>query len=260
MPLLEKVGKQIFWKSYFRIYDKLCDMGPYRKLLSRGVELLKPRSGGNYLDVASGTGNSTVAIWGRLRAIGGGEVTGIDSSTYGLAAAKEKYPPLEFPGLKFIFGDVDYPLPFETASLDGAFANNAMYLVRDPLLTLSEIHRVLRPGARFVMSNPVPQASPLEIIFEDARMRFREALGDYSVVSSGVIAASRFGKKFLVLLEFLPFQIALKRGAGGASNFIGETQWRKIIADLAESGHKFEIEAVEEAYAGQNTLFAMVRQ
>lgn len=259
MPEAVSIGKRMFWRAYFKIYDRLCDIKPYQKLIGRGVELLDVRGGGKYLDAASGTGNSTAAVWRKLQSLGGGRVRGIDTSTFGLEISEKKFPSQKFPGLKFAFGDIDQRLPYVDATFDGVFSNNAMYLAKDPLDTLREIYRVLKPRARFVMSNPKPKASPLAIILEDARMRFYEALGDHSRITAGILSVCRFGKKFFVLLSFLPFQIALKSGAGGASNFISEAQWRRIINDLALEGSAFEIVSVEDAYAGQNTLFAMVK-
>jgi SAM-dependent methyltransferase len=59
--------------------------------------------------------------------------------------------------------DANKPFPFPDANFDGAFALNMMYIARDPLRTLQEIHRVVKPGGLlfatfpfFFLENPEP--------------------------------------------------------------------------------------------------------
>ncbi len=46
------------------------------------------------------------------------------------------------------------PWPFPESSFDLVFANHALEHVEDVIATLSEVHRVLKPGGRFVMQVP----------------------------------------------------------------------------------------------------------
>ena len=50
--------------------------------------------------------------------------------------------------VEFLVGDFD-SLPFATNSVDHAFSMEAFYYAPDPLHTLEELHRVLRPGGTF---------------------------------------------------------------------------------------------------------------
>lgn len=47
-----------------------------------------------------------------------------------------------------------FPWPVEDASYDLVFANHFLEHMTDVLLTLGEVHRILKPGGRFVMQVP----------------------------------------------------------------------------------------------------------
>jgi ubiquinone/menaquinone biosynthesis C-methylase UbiE len=52
------------------------------------------------------------------------------------------------PQISFLRGDFD-ALPFETDSIDHIFSMEAFYYASDPVHTLEEIRRILRPGGTF---------------------------------------------------------------------------------------------------------------
>jgi len=244
---MKVLTQRLFWSAYFKIYDALCEIRPYQQSIQRGVSLLKIRPGGRYLDLACGTGNSTRAL--KRSEV---EVVGLDSSRDGLNIARDR-----FPGLRFIFGDFNRSLPFADCTFNGVFAHNALYLAKDPLRTLAEVHRILKPGGILVMSNPKAGASPLIILEEHLKTRYQDFCSSSQSAARIVPEAA---EKFGVFLAFLPFQIALKYKGGGAANFWDREQWQNLIDQLSRSGKKFSLLAVEPAYAGQNLTFALQKE
>jgi len=106
--------------------------------LGRGVlEWLAPQAGENILDLGCGDGQLTERI-----AAAGATVTGIDASPKMVAAARAR-------GVAVEEGSAEL-LPFADRSFDAVFSNAVLHWVRDQDAMMSEVHRVLRPGGRFV--------------------------------------------------------------------------------------------------------------
>ncbi len=229
-------GQKMFWSAYWKIYRSLTTVQPYKKTVKRGIELLNVKDGGSYLDLACGPGITSRGIKDAGKNL---NVLGLDYSKSGLAIARA-----ENPDIFFAVGDFNRPLPVKTESMDGVFANNALYLVKEPIVTLGYIHNILKPGGMFVMSTPKEGAKPFAIVKEHLRE------------SGGTLEPFRV---FALFLAFLPFQVALKESAGGAANFWSQAKWESVLADARLKGINFEIVAAEPSYADQNTTFALRR-
>jgi SAM-dependent methyltransferase len=76
--------------------------------------------------------------------------TGLDSSADAVAHAKAR-------GRNVIQAEADEPLPFDDAMFDGVVLKDLLEHVRDPVCTVREAHRVLRPGGRVFASSPDAQ-------------------------------------------------------------------------------------------------------
>lgn len=229
-------AQKIFWRAYWKVYGELCNIHPYRQLVKRGVELLEVKPKGRYLDLACGPGITSRGIKDAGKNL---NVLGIDYSKSGLAIARA-----DNPDIFFAVGDFNRPLPVKAKSMDGVFANNALYLAKDPITTLGYIHNILKPGGMFVMSTPKEGAKPFAIVKEHLRE------------SGGILEPFR---AFALFLAFLPFQIALKGSAGGAANFWSQDKWENVLANARSKGINFEIVVAEPSYADQNTTFALRR-
>lgn len=104
------------------------------------VELLAPQPGEAILDLGCGDG----ALTERLAAMGA-TLTGVDSSTAMLVAASRRGLRVferraEQLGLDGEFG----------GEFDAVFSNAALHWIRDAAGAIAGVHRVLRPGGRFV--------------------------------------------------------------------------------------------------------------
>lgn len=113
----------------------------------RAIALLKAPKGGHVVDLCCGTGD---LVFHLLRTDPTLRVSGVDFCEPMLAAARTRAQRSHAQDhISFVQGDV-MALPFEDRSFDGATMGFSMRNVVDIDATLREIHRVLKPGARFV--------------------------------------------------------------------------------------------------------------
>lgn len=106
--------------------------------LAGGVlEWLAPQQGEHILDLGCGDGQLTARI-----APSGAKVVGLDASPQMAAAARTR-------GIEVEEGNAE-SLPFADAAFDAVFSNAALHWVHDQEAMLAEVHRVLKPGGRFV--------------------------------------------------------------------------------------------------------------
>jgi demethylmenaquinone methyltransferase/2-methoxy-6-polyprenyl-1,4-benzoquinol methylase len=112
----------------------------------RAIALLAPPKGGTVLDLCCGTGD---VVFHLLRTDPTLDVTGIDFCAPMLDGARTRAPKEARGKATFVEGDV-MSMPFESDSFDGASMGFSLRNVVDLDQVLSEIHRVLKPGSRFV--------------------------------------------------------------------------------------------------------------
>jgi trans-aconitate methyltransferase len=106
--------------------------------LAGGVlEWLAPQHGERILDLGCGDGQLTQ----RIAATGAG-VAGVDADAKMVAAARSR-------GLVADEASAEQ-LPYPGASFDAVFSNAALHWVRDHDAMMAQVHRVLKPGGRFV--------------------------------------------------------------------------------------------------------------
>ena len=164
------------------------------------------------LDVGCGTGDL-----GRLAPPGGCVVYGVDGDPAVIEVAKayERATVCQLDSAR---------LPFEDTFFDGAVAKDVIEHVAVPANLAMEIHRVLRPGARLVVSVPMPKPS---VVWNDythvrgfTRFAIRQLLEDFGFrvlqISrmGSVPGAGRFG-----FLDWTPTLLRLPGLSGLARSF-----------------------------------------
>lgn len=124
-------------------YDKTNDLlsfGQAKLWRKKVLEKVDPQSGEKILDIAAGTGTSSMAL-----KLPGVEVVAADFSKGMLAEGKKRYPELEF-----VFADA-MKLPFKNNEFDVVTMSFGLRNVQDRDKALSEFLRVLKPGGRLVI-------------------------------------------------------------------------------------------------------------
>lgn len=124
-------------------YDKTNDLLSFgqshywRFRLKRAV---RPQAGQKILDIAAGTGTSSMALL-----VPGVKIVAADFSKGMLAEGRKRYPELEF-----VFADA-MKLPFQDAEFDVVTMSFGLRNVSDRKVALKEFYRVLKPGGRVVI-------------------------------------------------------------------------------------------------------------
>jgi demethylmenaquinone methyltransferase/2-methoxy-6-polyprenyl-1,4-benzoquinol methylase len=143
--------------SVAKKYDKTNDLlsfGQTKRWRGKVRKAVNPKAGQAILDLAAGTGSSSMAFRGE-----GIRVVASDFSNGMLAEGRLRHPELEF-----VFADATN-LPFKDAEFDATTISFGLRNVVDVQKALSEMHRVTKPGGRMVICEfskvPNPVLRPL---------------------------------------------------------------------------------------------------
>ncbi|HVR18764.1 MAG TPA: methyltransferase domain-containing protein [Polyangiaceae bacterium] len=126
------------------------------------LELAKVAPGSDVLDVCTGPG--TLAMQAALNAR---RVVGVDFSPRMLEELRRRAEVSGFRNIEAVEAD-GQALPFEDASFDGAFSMFGLIFFPDRAKGFRELHRVLRPGGRAVVSSwrPFEHVPPIKAAFD----------------------------------------------------------------------------------------------
>jgi len=156
----------VFGDSYEKVegYHAEADLG-----LGCGIptQYAGIEKGHHVLDLGSGAGNDCFVA----RSIVGetGKVTGLDFTDEMLVKANENRNKLGYTNVEFVKGDIE-EMPIPDNSVDVVVSNCVLNLVPDKNKAFSEIHRVLRTGGHFCVSDVVIKGDLPEKILYDAEM------------------------------------------------------------------------------------------
>ncbi len=196
-------------------FDLLALTDEYAQLMGLQVERLALQPGQRLVDLGCGTGNAVATV---VRALGttASELRidaldlvpeALDRARRNVAAAAAEVgvspPPIQFQTADLTLRDVPN-LPFAKASADAVLLSLVLPYVSEPGPLLEEVHRILRPGGRLVLSTLRP-----DVDMSGAVSRLREKLerGDTKLVEGW--GAARLGSalrdylnRAATLLEF----------------------------------------------------------
>ncbi len=142
-----------------RRYDLTNDVisgGQDRRWRREVVRALDPQPGERILDLAAGTGASSVP----LHEAGADDVP-CDFSVGMLAEGKRRHPELPF-----VAGDATH-LPFADQTFDAVTISFGLRNVSDPTAALQEMLRVTKPGGRLLICEfSTPTFAPWRLVYE----------------------------------------------------------------------------------------------
>ena len=124
----------------YDLTNTLLSFGQDRRWRGIVRDAVDPQSGQKILDLAAGTGASSVAF-----AKPGVKVIAGDFSKGMLAVGRKRHPEIEF-----VFADAT-KLPFKDNEFDAVTISFGLRNVNEPKAALSEMYRVLKPGGKLLV-------------------------------------------------------------------------------------------------------------
>jgi SAM-dependent methyltransferase len=143
------------------------------------IDWMAPRAGSRVLDIACGSGRTTLRIAERT----GCSVTGIDIHAAAIAEARSAAEQSGL-GARATFEQVDASrgLPFDDNSFDAMICIDAINHLPDRPAILRDWARVLKPGGILVFTDPIVVTG----ILTGEEMSIRSSIGFFLFVPSGV--------------------------------------------------------------------------
>ena len=123
-------------------YDRtnsVLSVGNSRRWRLATVRAVAPKPGERILDLAAGTGTSSVAL-----AKSGAEVVAVDFSQGMIDVGRKRHP-----SITFVLADATQ-LPFRDGEFDAVTISFGLRNIEDPKKALAEMYRVTKPGGRLV--------------------------------------------------------------------------------------------------------------
>ncbi len=221
-----------FWRKYFKVYDTLNLLIPYRDLLNNVVKELEIRKGEKIFEGGCGTGNLLLKIKKK-----GADVIGLDFSKEALDILKKKDNEANV-----ILGDLSKRIPFKDDYFDKVVLNNVLYLFpkNKQVGIIKELKRIIKPGGEIVIANPRKGWSPLKIY----KRGIKDNLKEEGVIKTII----KIAKMILPTIRIMYYNFFIKKG----SNYYFPSP--KEQKDILKEGGFMNISETKFAYAGQGII------
>ena len=156
---LQTRGRTIGWAAWYDVLVGWMTLGKEPALRQMTVELAQVKSGDQVLDVGCGTGSLTIAA--KASAGPTGEVYGIDPAPEMIERARHKA--MQAGAQAGFQAGLIEDIPFPGDKFDLVLSSLMLHHLPDDLKRegFLEIHRVLKPGGRFVAVDFDPPTRPL---------------------------------------------------------------------------------------------------
>ncbi len=215
--------------SFADPYDKLAGYVPDADLgLGCGLptETAGIKTGDVVLDLGSGAGNDIFVA--RSETGPEGELIGLDMAPEMVEKARENASRQGFDNVEFILGEIeDMPLPDD--KVDVVVSNCVLNLVPNKATAFAEIHRVLKPGGHFSIS---------DIVLEG---ELPESLKEAAIVYVGCVAGAQQKDEYLETISasgFTGVKVLKTREINLPDSLLDEILGEKEAAEFRESGVK----------------------
>lgn len=156
-------GVKVLQQAVTARYDGLACCTPGSLSCGSALEVAAPAAGEIFVDLGCGRGRDVIRAAGRVGP--SGQAIGVDLSEEMLARARADVPPF-LPNVRFVRSDLaalDLPDALAHVIASNCTINHAP----DKGAVYAEIHRVLRPGGRFVVSDVIAESELPEAVRRD---------------------------------------------------------------------------------------------
>ncbi|MFC7081794.1 methyltransferase domain-containing protein [Halorussus caseinilyticus] len=168
MGILEdKSRARLFYKYLSKVYDTVNPFIWNERMRDDALAMLDIQEGDRVLDVGCGTGFATEGILQHTE-----NVHGLDQSVHQLQKAWAKLG--KHDPVSFYRGDAER-LPFEDDSFDVVWSSGSIEYWPNPVATLREMRRVVKPGGQVLVVGPNNPKSTVMQKVADAIMLFYDA-------------------------------------------------------------------------------------
>jgi len=162
--LEDKRRARVFYKYLSRVYDRVNPFVWNEEMREEAIDWFDPASDDRVLDVGCGTGFATEGLLERTEA-----VHGLDQSAHQLEKAYAKFGTRG--PVRFYRGDAER-LPFAEGAFDGVWSSGSIEYWPNPVATLREFRRVVKPGGPVLVVGPDAPKTTLFGKLADAIMLF----------------------------------------------------------------------------------------
>lgn len=157
MPISKEGTVQVYnavapFYSFFRKKTHKID----DEIMPFVLDVIKPQDNDTILDAGTGPGIYAIKMAERAR---GADIYGVDLSDTFLNLAKKNASEMGYNHIKFFEGDLE-SLPFSEDNFDKLICAGVISAVPDRERAARELHRVLKPGGKAVITEPNKGVKP----------------------------------------------------------------------------------------------------